>query len=137
MPSSSTYLPPPPGPPGMYFRFLGGGAESDMVRLLSGRPELLTRGLGVPGSGAIGRMWVQPKVDEGRALLDSGRGVQRVEAGVLRGGAVQRNSSAFVGRAAGASAGVWKRVCDGDSTVSPAEVGGARSGWGCARPGRD
>lgn len=53
MPSSSTYLPPPPGPPGMYLRFLYGGAESEMVRL-SGRPELLTRGLGVPGSGAIG-----------------------------------------------------------------------------------
>jgi hypothetical protein len=58
----------------MYLRFLSGGAESEMGRL-SGRPELLTRGLGVPGSGAIGRMWVQPKVDEGRALLDTTRGL--------------------------------------------------------------
>jgi hypothetical protein len=60
----------------MYLRFLSGGAESDIGRL-SGRPELLTRGLGVPGSGAIGRMWVQPKVDEGRALLGATRGSAR------------------------------------------------------------
>ncbi len=52
MPASSMYRPPPPGPPGMYLRLLFGGAESEMYRL-GGRAELLTRGRGVSGTGAM------------------------------------------------------------------------------------
>lgn len=54
MPSSSTYLPPPPGPPGIYLRFLGGGSEEGFAA-----PDLSGAEAG------FGRVL--------RALLDAGR----------------------------------------------------------------
>lgn len=70
-PFSSTYLPPPPGPPGIYLRFFGGGSdfiagvgeaarlppEDSRAALFRGRGALARRG--VPGMGAIARFTLQ------------------------------------------------------------------------------
>lgn len=103
----------------MYLRFLRGGAEPEMVRL-SGRPELLTRGLGVPGSGAIGRMWVPGERTKG-AVLGARRGLYgragAVEDGRRQPGRVvaeQRNSGAFIRVWEEQRRSVWARFAMGN-----------------------